>query len=209
MDGSVLELAGNVSARNAALNLMDERALIRRAQRGDRAAFDDLVRLYDRKVLGLAMRVVRSQEDARDLYQESFLKVYRALPRFRFESSFSTWLYRIVMNTCMDYLRRRKSRKELPAPEPAEGGEEFFHTVAETRPEFSPERVMQSRQIQQRIHAALEGLNPRERMVFELRHYQGLKLRAIGELCDTSEETVKNCLFRATRKLRVRLEDLV
>ena len=204
-----MELAGNASARGRKLDLADERALIRRAQRGDRVAFDDLVRLYDRKVLQLAMRVVRSQEDARDLYQEAFLKVYRALPRFRFQSSFSTWLYRVVMNTCMDHLRKQKARRELPAPEPREGADDIFHSLAESRPGLDPERTRQSGEIRQRILTALGELNPRERMVFELRHYQGLKLRIIGEMCDTSEETVKNCLFRATRKLRVQLEDLV
>ena len=209
MDGSVLELAGNVTARRTAVGIADERMLIRRAQRGDRAAFDELVRLHDRKVLQLAMRVVRSPEDARDIYQEAFLKVYRALPKFRFQASFSTWLYRIVMNTAMDYLRRQKSRKELPAPGRPEHADDFFHTVPETRAGMSPDRLLDAGEIRRRIGAALEELNPRERMVFELRHFEGLKLRAIGEMCDTSEETVKNCLFRATRKLRDRLGDLL
>jgi RNA polymerase sigma-70 factor (ECF subfamily) len=74
---------------------------------------------------------------------------------------------------------------------------------------LDPERAVHSKEIGRRIHAALQRLNPRERMVFELKHYQGLKLRAIGELCKTSEQTVKNCLFRATQKLRLELGDLV
>lgn len=209
MDGATLELASNVSGSRSALSAVDERALIRRAQRGDRSAFDELVRLYDRKVFNLALRVVRSPEDAKDLYQEAFLKVYRSLPRFRFESGFSTWLYRVVMNACLDYLRRQKARKEFTASMGTESGEDYFPPVADERPYHDPERVLHAQQLQQRIQAALGRLNPRERMVFELRHYQGLKLRAIGELCETTEETVKNCLFRATRKLRVELEDLV
>lgn len=209
MDGATLELAGNASAGGRTFSAVDERAVIRRAQQGDRAAFDELVRMYDRKVFHLALRVVRSPEEAKDLYQEAFLKVYRSLPRFRFESSFSTWLYRVVMNACLDCLRRQKARKELPAPMGGEFGDEYFSNLEDDRPGLNPERALHAQQIQTRIQEALGRLNPRERMVFELRHYQGLKLRAIGELCETTEETVKNCLFRATRKLRVELEDLV
>lgn len=210
MEGALVEVAGSVRARGAALSVLDERTLIRQAQRGDRGAFEELVRLYDRHVLRLALQMVRSPEEAKDLYQEAFLKVYRALPRFRFESSFSTWLYRVVTNACLDALRRKSKRREVQAPFGSEGDEtEFFHTVAEERPTLNPERQMQARQIGERIEAALDRLNPRERMVFEMKHYQGLKLRVIGELCGTSEATVKNCLFRATRKLRGELSDLV
>jgi RNA polymerase sigma-70 factor, ECF subfamily len=187
----------------------EEQRLIHRAQRGDRAAFDGLVRLYDQHVLRLVMKVVQSPEEARDLYQEVFLKVYRSLGRFRFESRFSTWLYRVVMNVCFDHLRRQKSREEVQAPANEEGEPEYFHTVPDERPALDPERALRSREIRHRIKEALERLGPRERMVFELRHFQGMKLRAIGELCGTSEETAKNSLFRATQKLRLELGDLV
>jgi RNA polymerase sigma-70 factor (ECF subfamily) len=83
-----------------------------------------------------------------------------------------------------------------------------LQTVPDERPTLDPERSTHSKEISRRIQTALEQLNPRERMVFELKHYQGLKLRAIGEICKTSEQTVKNCLFRATQKLRVELGDL-
>lgn len=209
MDGACLELAGKVPAETSPLAGVDESALIRRAQAGDRAAFDALVRRYDRDVLRLALKVVRSSDEAADLYQEAFLKVYRSLVRFRFESSFSTWLYRVVMNVCLDHLRRQKSRSEVQPPANKDGEPEYFHTLADERPGLDPERALRAREIERRIQAALDRLSPRERMVFELKHYQGLKLRAIGELCGTSEETAKNCLFRATQKLRLTLADLV
>ncbi len=186
-----------------------ELTLIRRAQGGDREAFEALVRVYDQNVLRLAQQVVHSQEEARDLYQEAFLKVYRSIRHFRLEARFSTWLYRVVMNVCLDYLRRQTTRKEVQAPEGEDGQPEYFQTVPDRRPVLDPERSMHSKEIGSRIQAALERLNPRERMVFELKHYEGLRLRAIGELCRTSEQTVKNCLFRATQKLRVELGDLV
>ncbi len=186
----------------------DELSLIHRAQEGDRSAFDALVRLYDKTVLRLALQVVGSPEEARDLYQEAFLKVYRSIRQFRSDAKFSTWLYRVVMNVCLDHLRRQKTHKEITMPQSAEGEPEFFQTVPDHQPGTDPERATQSQEIGERIQSALNHLNPRERLVFELKHYQGMKLRAIGEICKTSEQTVKNCLFRATQKLRMELGDL-
>src|ERR1017187_1524679 len=91
---------------------MDESALIRAAQGGDERAFEELVRQYDQNVLRMAYNLLRSPEDANDIYQESFLRVYRNLHKFRYDCSFHTWLYRIVTNLCLDVLRKRKVRKE-------------------------------------------------------------------------------------------------
>jgi len=193
----------------------DERALIERAQGGDREAFEELVRIYDRDVLRIALNILHTPEDARDVYQESFLKIYKNLPRFRFECSFYTWTYRVVTNVCLDHLRRRSSRPEDQAPEFAssQNGDapqaDFFDRQQNTEPSSDPERRMQGLEIGRRISTALEQLTPRERMVFEMKHYQGLKLRAIGDALGTTEETVKNSLFRATRKLRAQLEGLL
>jgi RNA polymerase sigma-70 factor, ECF subfamily len=209
MDGLCLELAGKASEQPSRVSEVDELTLIRRAQEGDRSAFDALVRLYDQNVLRLALQVVGSPEEARDSYQEAFLKVYRSLRHFRLEARFSTWLYRVVMNVCLDHLRRQNTRKEVAVPPANDGEPEYFQTVPDDRPTLNPERATHSKEIARRIQVALNRLNPRERMVFELKHYQGLKLRVIGEMCKTSEQTVKNCLFRATQKLRTELGDLV
>src|SRR3981081_4806720 len=91
---------------------MDESALIRAAQSGDEHAFEQLVRLYDQSVLRLALNLLRSPEDANDVYQEAFLRVYKNLHSFRFDCSFHTWLYRIVTNIFLDHLRKRKVRRE-------------------------------------------------------------------------------------------------
>ncbi|MFQ5777648.1 MAG: RNA polymerase sigma factor [Terriglobia bacterium] len=209
MDGTCLELVHRVPGASPQPEASDERVLIRQAQRGDRVAFEELVRRYDQNVLRLALQVVRSEEEARDLYQEAFLKIYRSLDRFRFESQFSTWVYRVVMNVCLDYLRRASTRRESQAPSNQEGQPEFFQTLPEERPGLNPERALRGKEIARRIEQALTRLSPRERLVFELKHYHGMRLRAIGEQCGTSEETAKNCLFRATRKLRVELQELV
>jgi RNA polymerase sigma-70 factor (ECF subfamily) len=211
--------SGRVGAPEAALatvtslSQLDERALVAEAQAGSRAAFEQLVRRYDRDVLRLALNLMKRPEDARDVYQEAFLKVYRNLHRFRFECSFYTWLYRIVTNVCLDQLRRRQARPEDQAPEVSgarhdEGITDFFERQREHRPTLDPERRLVGKEIQARITAAMERLSPRERIVFEMKHYQGLKLRAIGEALGTTEETVKNSLFRATRKLRSQLGGL-
>jgi RNA polymerase sigma-70 factor (ECF subfamily) len=196
----------------ASLPQLDERCLVVEAQAGSRHAFEELVRRYDRDVLRLALNLMKRPEDARDVYQEAFLKVYRNLHRFRFECSFYTWLYRIVTNVCLDQLRRRQARPEDQAPEAGsahdEGITDFFERQKEQRPTLDPERRLLGQEIQTRIASAMELLSPRERVVFEMKHYQGLKLRAIGDALGTTEETVKNSLFRATRKLRGQLGEL-
>ncbi len=188
----------------------DEGALIRAAQAGDTVAFERLVRAYDQSVLRLAMNMLRSPEDARDVYQETFLRVFRNLQNFRFDCSFHTWIYRIATNLCLDQLRKRKVRKEEPTViATTEGVLDRMDTVQEDRPGGDPERNLFSGQVRKRVKETLAQLTPRERMVFEMRHYQGMRLRNIGEALGTSEEAAKNCLFRATQKMRAALGDLV
>lgn len=189
---------------------MDEYELIRSAQAGDQAAFEQLIRAYDQGVLRLAMNLLRSQEDASDIYQETFLRVHRSLHSFRFDCSFHTWLYRIVTNLCLDQLRKRKVRKEEPTVVATNDGSiDRLDTLADSRAHGDPQRRLLSEQLRGKIHAMLEELTPRERMVFEMRHFQGMRLRAIGESLGTTEEAAKNCLFRATQKMRVALGEFV
>ncbi|HYE25629.1 MAG TPA: sigma-70 family RNA polymerase sigma factor [Clostridia bacterium] len=184
--------------------------LIREAQQGNKTAFEELVRQYDGAVLRLALHLTGSEQDAKDIYQDAFLKAYRNLGSFRFECSFYTWIYRIVTNLCLDHLRRRQVRKEDAPVLTDEHGEQYslLDQVADERAGASPERDLMRREMGHRINRALSKLTPRERMVFEMKHYQGLKLRTIGEALNTTEETAKNTLFRATQKLRAVLADL-
>ena len=156
------------------------------------------------------MNLLRSPDEARDVYQEAFLKVFKSLHSFRFDCSFHTWLYRIVTNICLDHLRRRKVRKEeSTVVDTEEGAVDRAIQVEERNPSGNPERQLWNRELGAQIGAALDALTPRERTVFELRHYEGLRLRAIGEIIGTSEEAAKNCLFRATQKMRASLETFV
>jgi RNA polymerase sigma-70 factor, ECF subfamily len=214
--GGSVESSSPVGVAGGSLAGSDERSLIERAQGGDRKAFEELVHRYDRDVLRIALNILRKTEDARDVYQEAFLKIYKNLPRFRFECGFYTWVYRIVTNVCLDHLRRRGSRPEDQAPDLASNhmggdtsGGDFFDRQRDSGASSDPERRMQGLEIGQRITHALDRLTPRERMIFEMKHYEGLKLRVIGEVLGTTEETVKNSLFRATRKLRAELEGLL
>jgi len=203
------QAVATVGAR-AQCAVVDESALIRAAQTGDQYAFEKLVQTYDQGVLRLALNLLRSPEDASDVYQEAFLRVYKNLHTFRFDCSFHTWLYRIVTNLCLDQLRKRKVRKEESTTvDTSEGVVDRMEILAEERAEGDPQRRLHARQLGDRIRVALGDLTPRERLVFEMRHYQGMRLRAIGEVLGTTEEAAKNCLFRATQKMRAALGDFV
>src|SRR5215468_2009181 len=198
---------GSVAAQS---NRIDDTTLIREAQRGNRGAFEVLVRHYDQSVLRLAFHLTGSESDAQDIYQEAFLKAYKNLGRFRFECSFYTWIYRIVTNLCLDNIRKKQVRKE-DAPVATDADGEVYDVLAQVADERSgadPERDLMRRELGGKITQALEKLTPRERMVFELKHYQGLRLRTIGEMLNTTEETAKNTLFRATQKLRGALAEM-
>ena len=200
-------LRGSVAAQG---NRIDDTRLIREAQRGNRGAFEVLVRHYDQSVLRLALHLTGSETDAQDIYQEAFLKAYKNLGSFRFECSFYTWIYRIVTNLCLDHLRKKNVRKEDAPTAVDRDGEEYslIDQVPDGRAGADPERDLMRRELGGKIRTALERLTPRERMVFELKHYHGLRLRTVGEMLNTTEETAKNTLFRATQKLRSALAEM-
>jgi len=189
---------------------IDDTLLVREAQHGSRAAFEELVRHYDHAVLRLALHLTGSEHEAQDIYQDAFLKAYKNIGRFRFECSFYTWIYRIVTNLCLDSIRKKQVRKEeAPVSTDCDGQMyDVLAQVADGRASANPERDLIRRELGTKIRRALEKLTPRERMVFELKHYQGLKLRTVGEMLNTTEETAKNTLFRATQKLRASLAEM-
>ncbi len=189
---------------------IDDTVLVREAQHGNRAAFEELVRHYDQAVLRLALHLTGSQTDAQDIYQDAFLKAYRNVGNFRFECSFYTWIYRIVTNLCLDHLRKKQVRKEDGPMAVDDQGEPYdvIEQVPDGRAGANPERDLMRRELGGKINRALQQLSPRERMVFELKHYHGLKLRTVGEILNTTEDTAKNTLFRATQKLRGALAEL-
>src|SRR5437016_11832467 len=144
------QLAASVVSARLAPKL-EEAELIRAVQQGDQSAFEALVRSYDQSVLGLAMNLLRSPEDARDAYQEAFLRVYKNIHLFRFDCSFYTWLYRIVTNVCLDHLRKRKIRKEEPASFDTGAAQvDRTYAIEEDRAAGNPERSLWNRQLSDR-----------------------------------------------------------
>src|SRR5436309_12240943 len=135
------------------LGRIDDSLLIREAQRGSRAAFEELVRHYDQAVLRLAMHLTGSQTEAQDIYQEAFLKAYKNIGRFRFECSFYTWIYRIVPNLCLDSIRKKQVRKvDAPVATDSEGEQyDFLAQVADVRSGANPERDLMRRELGGRI----------------------------------------------------------
>ncbi len=201
------------------VDLQDERELIARARDGDRTAFEAIVRGHDRAVLRLARNLTRSDAEAQDIYQETFLRMFRTLGSFRHDCSLATWIHRIAANACLDHLRRAAARPEDPWPAAtgaagASGGADRSagrgsFDARDPAPGADPERAAAGSEIRVRIEAALKDLPPRERIVFRLRHDDGMRCAAIADILETSEETVRNCLYRAHTRLRSALADLV
>ena len=188
----------------------DNLVLVRQAQRGNPAAFEELVRRCHKALLRLALRLTGSEHDAQDVCQETFLSAYQNLARFRLECHFHTWIYRIATNRCLDYWRRRKSPRENSSLTVSLDGEEsaVLNRMADHRPAHNPESNLAARDLGTSIARALEKLSPRERAVFEMKHCQGLKLRAVAAILNTSESNARHTLFRATHKLRSALADV-
>jgi RNA polymerase sigma-70 factor (ECF subfamily) len=205
-----LQLRSQHREKGVSTARVDDTLLIREAQMGNAIAFEELVRQYDRAVLRLAVHLTGSQEDAQDIYQEAFLRAFINLGSFRFECTFYTWIYRIVTNLCLDHLRKRSSRaRDLTTTISLDGEEEqVLDRVSDQRAGASPERSYISRELRVCIIRAMERLSPRERVVFELKHYHGLRLRTVAGILNTSEGTIKNTLFRATHKLRDQLAEV-
>lgn len=193
------------------LACIDDTFLVREAQNGNRQAFEELVRHHDRAILRLALRLTGSESDAQDIYQEAFLRAYKNLAGFRRECCFSTWIYRIVTNLCMEHLRKKHRCKEeaFVTVNAAEGENyDMSDRIAAAGRSGDPENALLCQELRLRIDCTLQRLTPRERVVFELKHHHGLKLRTIGAIISASEQAVKTSLFRVTRKLRAGLADL-
>ena len=166
---------------------------------GDANAFEDIVREYERNVYNIALRMCGSREDALDISQESFLKAYHSLHSFRGDSRFSVWLYRIVSNTCLDFLRERKRRAEVPLER---GDEEEEREETQIRDEsLSPESLFERKLTREAVQRGLESLPEDQRKILLLREIQGFSYEEIGRILSLESGTVKSRIFRARRKL--------
>ena len=181
--------------------------LVRRVQKGDKVAFDLLVLKYQHRIVNLVMRYVRDPDQALDITQEAFLKAYRALGRFRGESAFYTWLYRIAVNTAKNYLaaqRRRPMDVELDLQDP-----EQFDLHAKLRETDTPEGVLMGRQLHETVARAIEALPDDLRTAIVLRELDGMSYEEIAQTMDCPVGTVRSRIFRARDAIGKKIGTLV
>jgi len=196
-------------AGRAAMSERDvDRELVARAQRGDKRAFELLVEKYQRKLGRLLARFVRDPAEVEDVTQEAFIKAYRALPAFRGDSAFYTWLYRIGINTAKNYLmalgRRAPTSTEVEA-EDAEG----FEDGEQLRDINTPESVLLSKEIAQTVNATIEALPEELRTAIQLREMEGMSYEDIARIMDCPIGTVRSRIFRAREAIAERLRPLL
>jgi len=174
--------------------------LILKAQAGDAESFHNIVAIYDSRIMTLSLQIAQNKEDAEDIYQETFIKVYKNISKFRFESDIYTWIYRIAINTAYNY--KRKHSKITTVEPKEENGFDFLDWV------YDPQSNEENREeLILAINQSLLTLSHQQRTVFILKHLQQLKIKDIANILDLSDGTVKKYLFRAMEKLRVSLKD--
>jgi len=177
-----------------------ETELIKAYQAGESAAFDQLVELYRHRAYSLAYKWVENREDALDICQEAFLRMYRALGKWRPKSSIFTWLYRVIINLAID-LKRKQSR-ERAVPLESEGGNSSQGALPVASRGIGPRRAADLRELSRSIYQAAMLLPKRQQKAFVLRFYQGLQIKEIAQIMRCSEGAVKASLFQAVRKMR-------
>ena len=175
-----------------------EEHLLQRARDGDQAAFEELVTLYEKKVYALTLRMCKNPEDAAEAAQEAFLSAWQGLKFFRGEASFSTWLYRLASNACVDLLR--KEQRHRAAAGPSLDDEEVYLDVADSAP--SPHAIAEGNDLKEQIEAGLRALSPEHREVLILRDIHQLSYDEIAETLSLDSGTVKSRISRGRKQLR-------
>jgi RNA polymerase sigma-70 factor (ECF subfamily) len=188
------------------MDSVQETQLLERIRAGDEAGFAILMRQQAPKVVGLATRLLGDRQAAEDLAQEAFLRLHRALPGFRGESSIGTWLYRTTTRLAIDHLRRERLRRRLFFFRASDDDPDPLDTVSD--PRSDPGRDLHAREAMQRLRRGLKKLSARQRTVFVLRHHEGLPLQEIAGLLGLETGTVKVHLHRAVTALRAELADV-
>lgn len=182
---------------------VEDLAIIEQFQSGDLSAFDELMKRYKKQIFSYIYRLVKNWEDTDDLTQEVFIKVFQALPRWKPRAKFSTWLYTIARNVCIDY-HRAKSRRR---PSYSIDDEDIIYGTPSADDVYSdPEKVVIEKETGKMIRDAIEQLSDRQKEVFVLYHYQGLQIKEIAEVLGVAEGTVKIHQHRAVKKLRESLK---
>jgi len=175
--------------------------LILAAKKGSDGAFTALVYRHDRTVLSLIAHYCKSSDDAKDIYQEVFLRVYKGLKRFEFRSEFSTWLFRITTNVCLSYQAKYKRYKKVSLSPSADDEHPTLDIAA--LGEHEPDNQLISAEKSAYVRNAVESLAPKQKMAFMLKHLHDYKIKEIAQIMECSEGAIKKYLFLATEKLRL------
>lgn len=181
---------------------MDEQTLIKQAGQGSEAAFEELVRAYEKKIYNLTLRITGNREDAFDLTQTTFLKAWHAISLFQFDSKFSTWLCRIASNACIDFLRKEKRRNTVSLTVEDEDDPYAEMAVADER--LDPEAIVEAASERERVLQALNTLPKDYRIILSLRAVEDMGYEEIAQALDLKTGTVKSRIFRAREMLRQR-----
>jgi len=176
--------------------------LVARAQGGDIESFNQLILRWERPIYALAYRVIGKEEDARDVCQDAFLRAYRALPGFKGQAKFSSWLYRIALNLCRDWIRRQRRAPVSQLPEDADATE----LAAETGPVESIEDLVARRELSAIVEEAMSELSEEQRTAIILKEYHGMTFQEIADMQGCPLSTVKTRLYQGLSLLRRRLE---
>lgn len=182
--------------------------LVKRCQNGDTAAFDELVTRHRARVFTMVYNMVRNEQDAWDLAQESFVKAWKSIGRFRGQSAFYTWLYRIVSNVTIDWIRKRKIESGTEFDDAVGLGDVETGAATAPRPEYLPDQQLGHAEIRSRIDEAIARLSPDHRAVILLKEMDGLQYHEIAEVMECSIGTVMSRLFYARKKLQAMLKDV-
>jgi len=188
---------------------LKDKELINKAKQGDHDAFEQLVYRYDRSVLSVAMRFVNDPDEAKDIYQEVFIRVFKGLKKFEFRSEFSTWIFRITTNVCLTHKSRSKEQMKFSFNSELLNEDDDFMSKEFIDDRISPEEKASMKNMGEFIDEAVENLSERQKITFILKHYEGYKIREIAEILNCKEGTVKKYLFDAIKNLKNRLKFLV
>ena len=185
---------------------LSDNDLIIEARNGSNTAFTNLFYRYDKKVFSIAAQYFQSSDDAKDVYQEVFIRVYKGLKKFEFRSEFSTWLFRVTTNVCLTHKAQYKKFQNVSIS-PDENDESPKIELISSE-EDEPDRQLINSETKGKVQNAIDSLAPKQKMAFMLKHIHNYKIREIAKMMECSEGTIKKYLFIATDKLRLKLKTI-
>lgn len=186
---------------------LSDMELVLKAQDGNISAFEELVYRYDKQVLSIAMKYTGNNDDAMDIYQEVFIRIFRSIKKFRFRSEFSTWIFRITTNACLSYKARENKRIKISLSHNDDDEQDSFIMNLKADEKDHPDKAALNSEAGKNIEYAVQKLPPKQKLCFTLKMLEGYKIKEIAVMLDCKEGTVKKYVFDAIRKVRSSLKE--